>query len=217
MSTRRDGGTNSAAGSVVVGVRVAGRSKVSLLAALLAVLSALVGCAVSTPPRTSPSRQSSWAYSVAVSAHRTSVPPALAACGLSGAAPGGPPAGTAAAGTAAAQGGCPVRVASAPAAIAHEVCGEVFPAAVLLGWGPTTVGQLRAYQYGGPIARHPLTRAFPGQAADQPAAWCLLRAGSHSSTLWGTIASGQHGRAITVSGPGADTYRGLMTQPPRVP
>jgi hypothetical protein len=93
----------------------------------------------------------------------------------------------------------------------------VFPTAVLLAWDPSTVGQLRAYQYGGPIAHHPLTHTFPGQPAHQPAAWCLLRAGPHTSTLWGAVATGQHGRAITVSGPGAGAYHGLMAQPPRVP
>ena len=208
----------------MVDVRVAGRSKLSFTAALLAVLGAVVGCAASTPPRSSPARQPNAAHSAAVSAHSTAISPPLAACGLSGTAPAGPAAaagpaadGTAAANTATAKDGCPMRVALTPAAIAAEVCGEVFPAAVLLGWSPSTVGQLRAYQYGGPIARHPLTRAFPGRTAHQPAVWCLLRVGPHSSTLWGAIASGQHGLAISLSGPGAGTYRGLMTQPPQVP
>jgi hypothetical protein len=77
----------------------------------------------------------------------------------------------------------------------------VFPKSALLGWTIATVGELRAYQYGGPVAHLPLRSAFIGVPSGERGAWCLLQQGSESSSLWGAVRGSAPGRAITVTGP----------------
>jgi hypothetical protein len=109
-------------------------------------------------------------------------------------------------------GGCPML-----ADPGYTVCLRTFLRHRVLGWESTTVAQLRSYQFGGPIAHRPLQHAFPGSARTRLAAWCLLRDGPNTASLWGTLASGRRQHAITISGPGAADYRGPMTAPPQVP
>lgn len=97
------------------------------------------------------------------------------------------------------------------------LCRAALPDRVLLGWTAATVGELRAYGYSGPVAHVPLRAAFPGVATRAPAAWCWLRAGQKSGSLWGAVPGHGAVRAITVTGPGAARFVGEMHGPPRVP
>ena len=95
-------------------------------------------------------------------------------------------------------------------------CGAAFGDR-LLGWSAATVGELRAYRYGGPVAHVPLRAAFPEVAASAPAAWCLARGGGHAATLWGLVPGRPVAPAITVVGPDRPRPVGPMDGPPRVP
>jgi hypothetical protein len=96
------------------------------------------------------------------------------------------------------------------------VCVEAFPHRPLSGWMPATVGALRSYQYGGPVARLPLRTAFPGLRRTHPAAWCVLQDGPDVISLWGVVPGNQPRRAIRIVGPG-DRRLGRMDRPPQVP
>jgi hypothetical protein len=93
----------------------------------------------------------------------------------------------------------------------------MFGTSVVLGWDRADVAELRTYQYGGPVAHLPLQSAFPDVPAAARAAWCLVRQGAGSASLWGAVPGWQPQRAITITGPGEDRYRGDMHGPPRVP
>ena len=100
---------------------------------------------------------------------------------------------------------------------ARELCVRTFPRRTVLGWDTATVAQLRAYQFGGPIAHHPMGDAFRGTPVDHVGVWCLLKDATNASSLWGAVAGNEPRRAITVTGPGEGHFRGQMAGPPLVP
>ena len=77
----------------------------------------------------------------------------------------------------------------------------------------TTVGDLRAWGYGGPVQKHPLGSVFPSAAPSEPAIWCWTRDATDSYTAWGAHARDAAGRAITVIGPTDQVPVG----PPKIP
>src|SRR6266487_2072323 len=81
---------------------------------------------------------------------------------------------------------------------AAALCRDTFTHSTVLGWDGADVAQLRAYQYGGPVAHVPLRSAFPGVPASAAGAWCLVRQGPDSASLWGAVSGSQPRRAITV-------------------
>ncbi len=100
---------------------------------------------------------------------------------------------------------------------AEQICGAAFAGGTLLGWTKTYVGDLRAYQYGGPVARVPLRSSFAGQPPTTRGAWCLVRRGPASASLWGVVPGLRPVRAMTVTGPGEDRFRGELRRAPVVP
>ena len=100
---------------------------------------------------------------------------------------------------------------------AEKLCTDMFAGRSVLGWTSTDVAGLRAYQFGGPIPHVPLRSAFPGIPATQVGAWCVVREGPQSNSLWGAVAGARPVRAITVTGPGEGTFRGEMLRPPQPP
>jgi hypothetical protein len=70
---------------------------------------------------------------------------------------------------------------------AEKICRDTFPNRTVLGWMSANVGELRAHQLGGPAAHYPLRSAFAGVAATNPGAWCVLREGAQSASLWGAV------------------------------
>lgn len=104
-----------------------------------------------------------------------------------------------------------------PLKSASTICRDTFTHHVVLGWDDAKVAELRAYQYGGPIAQRPLESAFPHVPANTPGAWCVVLQGPDSSSLWGAVPGSPPRRAITITGPGEDRYRGQMHGPPQVP
>ena len=113
----------------------------------------------------------------------------------------------------AAPAGCPDDRADAPATI----CRAAFPHGGVLGWDSADVAGLRAYQYGGPVPHLPLKSAFPGAPTSTVGAWCLVRLGRESVSLYGVVPGRQPQRAITITGPGEGRERGQLHGPPHVP
>jgi hypothetical protein len=104
-----------------------------------------------------------------------------------------------------------------PVTSAETLCRDTFESSTVLGWTAADVGELRAYQYGGPAAHFPLRSAFAGIPATQKGAWCWVRQGPGSGSLWGAVPGATPQRAITVTGPGEDRFRGEMHEAPVVP
>lgn len=104
-----------------------------------------------------------------------------------------------------------------PTVSSAEICRAALPHRPVVAWADTTVGGLRAYQYGGPVARLPLQTRFPRVPAGQRAAWCWVRQGPQTDSIWGATLGSPARRAITITGPGKNRARGLMRGPPRVP
>jgi hypothetical protein len=77
----------------------------------------------------------------------------------------------------------------------------------------TTVGDLRAYGFSGPVRRTPLATAYPSAPASDRAAWCWTRDTPDSYTAWGARAPDDAQRAVTVNGPTDTTPSG----PPIIP
>jgi len=124
--------------------------------------------------------------------------------------------------------GCAAEHVGRPAAVAatsggaslpsaERICRDTFPESMLLGWTSATVGQLRAYQYGGQVAHVPLRTLFVGVPSEERGAWCWLRQGPGSGSLWGAVLGSAPQRAIIVTGPGEDRFRGEMQNAPVVP
>jgi hypothetical protein len=187
------GRTNWFTDLVRVGMTARCRFRVIIVLAVIAAASTLAGCT---------SRPVPAAYRHTQHAQHSDVtqPPqhaTVSVCASAGVAAGG---------------GCPML-----ANPGYADCLRAFTGGRVLGWEPTTVAHVRSYQYGGPIAHRPLQHAFPGTAGSRHAAWCLVRTGPDTASLWGALASGRRQHALTISGPGAANYRGLMTAPPQVP
>jgi hypothetical protein len=107
--------------------------------------------------------------------------------------------------------------ARASLASADETCLDTFPASRVLGWMSVNVGELRAYHFGGPVAHYPLRSAFPGVAATQPAAWCVVREAAQSRSMWGVVPGHRPERAVTLTGPGEGIPLGRMQRPLQPP
>jgi hypothetical protein len=100
---------------------------------------------------------------------------------------------------------------------AQMICRRAFSSSTVLGWVTANVGELRAYQYGGPVPHLPLQSAFAGIPAGQQAAWCWVRDRPGTASLCGAVPGTPPQRAITVTGPGEDKFRGEMHPVPVVP
>jgi hypothetical protein len=100
---------------------------------------------------------------------------------------------------------------------AHAACRAMLPGLRVTGWERATVKGLRSYQYGGPVAHHPLRRVVRRLPAGESAEWCWVQGAPHSGTLYGVVPNVAVQRAMTVSGPGEASIRGRMHGPPRVP
>jgi hypothetical protein len=122
---------------------------------------------------------------------------------------------TASAHQGAARAGTPVAVHLA-ARPARSLCVAALPNRPISGWMPATVGALRSYQYGGPVAHRPLRSAFAGLSPAHPGAWCVRRDGSRAISLWGVVGGRCPRLAIKIVGPGIRPL-GLMDRPPQVP
>ncbi len=109
--------------------------------------------------------------------------------------------------------GCP----DVRADVEATICRAAFPHDGVLGWDAAEVAGLRAYQYGGPVPHRPLESAFPGTPASTVGAWCLVRHGRRSASLYGVVPGRQPQRAITITGPSEDRERGQLHGPPQVP
>jgi hypothetical protein len=103
-----------------------------------------------------------------------------------------------------------------PPLTAKEVCGVALPQQKLLGWGTTTVGDLRAYHYGPPRMKPPLARSFPGVPDDAAGYVCVTRAGTDASAWWGVV-DRTAAHAVTVNGPGEGQPLGRVSSLPPIP
>ena len=83
----------------------------------------------------------------------------------------------------------------------RALCRQALPDRDVVSATVTTVGNLRAWGYGGPVQKHPLGNVFPSAAPSDPAVWCWTRDAVDSYTAWGAHAPDAAGRAITVIGP----------------
>jgi hypothetical protein len=106
--------------------------------------------------------------------------------------------------------------ATGPSA-AGQVCLQAFGAATLLDWTGGTVGQFRAYQYGGPKATIPLAHAFPGVPGGTRGAWCGTKEGAQTTQWWAAIPGHKPGMLITITGPGEGVKHGYVPAVPQVP
>jgi hypothetical protein len=105
--------------------------------------------------------------------------------------------------------------ASTPATTTDPLglCRQALPDRDVISATRTTVGDLRAWGYSGPLQKHPLGNAFPASAPTEPAAWCWTREAVDSYTAWGVHAPDLAERAITVTGPTDEIPAG----PPIIP
>jgi len=92
----------------------------------------------------------------------------------------------------------------------------MLPGRTIQAWQQVSVRDLWNYQYGGPVAHHPLAGHFGQASPGQKAAWCWVRDDGDTATLWGVVPGHGVGSAITVSGEGGEP-RGVMENPPFVP
>jgi hypothetical protein len=116
----------------------------------------------------------------------------------------------------AATAGCSTAAGSNALTSAHATCEAMLPGRDVQAWQSVTVRDLRAYQYGGPVASFPLEHAFAGAKPAQSGAWCWVRTDRNTGDLWGAVQDHGVGLAITVSGPGGQPH-GVMSGPPHVP
>ncbi len=100
---------------------------------------------------------------------------------------------------------------------AEAICRLALPDAHVIAWARATVGRLRAYQYGGPVAHRPLAAAFPHAAAAAAAAWCFTVPTSRTVAMWAALPGAAPLRAIQVSGPIDRQPAGLQPGPLQVP
>jgi len=108
----------------------------------------------------------------------------------------------------------PATSASAGSQVSAErMCRDAFPRATVLGWRDANVADLRAYQYGGPVAHFPLRTAFVGVSPARRGAWCWLGEGPDSGSLWGVVPGSASQRAIGITGTGEGRFRGQMNVP----
>src|SRR3954451_19614372 len=101
--------------------------------------------------------------------------------------------------------GCPDDRADAAA-----ICRAAFPHGGVLGWDAADVAGVRAYQYGGPAPHRPLEWASPAAPASPVGAWCLIRHGRRSASLYAVVPGRQPQRAITITGPGVHCERAQL-------
>jgi hypothetical protein len=103
-----------------------------------------------------------------------------------------------------------------PVLTAQQLCTSALTGRSVLGWGTTTVGDLRAYRYGPQGNPPPLLKAFPGTPDDAPATWCATKAAGRATAWWGVWSDEAH-RVITINGPGEGHRLGEVSGPPPVP
>lgn len=99
---------------------------------------------------------------------------------------------------------------------ALAVCREELPGHDVVSGTWTTVGALRSWESGGPIARQPLAHVFPKASAADQAAWCWTKNAPHVYTMWGARAhdGSQLVGKMTEGGGQADTPPSGVVQPP---
>lgn len=110
----------------------------------------------------------------------------------------------------------PAATRSPDAGFAEGLCRRTLPDRRVTAWGTTTVGAMRAYRYGGPVATRPLADAFPGAPSGRRGAWCWVRNMPNTGSLWGAAGSTAR-RAVTVTGPQPDAVQGVLHRPVQVP
>ncbi len=96
---------------------------------------------------------------------------------------------------------------------ALTACRQAMPKLDVVSGTWTSVADLRGWGVGGPVARHPLSGAFPNARPTDQAAWCWTRDLPDSYTAWGVRPPGESERALGVSGPSMPIPSG----PPLVP
>ncbi len=111
---------------------------------------------------------------------------------------------------------CSTAAGSAPASGGRALCENMLPGRTIQAWESVSVRSLWGYQYGGPVAHHPLAGHFGGVRPGQAAAWCWVSDDKDTGSLWGVVPDHGTGRAITISGHGGQP-RGVMEHPPYVP
>lgn len=98
-----------------------------------------------------------------------------------------------------------------------HICEGAFGATDLLDWGPGTVANFRAYQFGGPKATVPLPHAFPAISGSTRGAWCGIRGGPDAIHWWAVVVGHNPATLITITGPGDGAGHGSIAAPPPVP
>jgi hypothetical protein len=84
---------------------------------------------------------------------------------------------------------------------ALDLCKQALPGRDVVSGSATTVGALRDWGYGGPVAHHPLATVFATAAPTATAAWCWTKEAADSYTAWGVLAPGSVAQAINITGP----------------
>ena len=78
-------------------------------------------------------------------------------------------------------------------------CEAMLPGRTIQAWESVTVRDLRAYQYGGPVAHVPLEHAFAGAGAGQDGVWCWVRIDRTPGACGASSKGHGVGRAITMT------------------
>jgi len=99
---------------------------------------------------------------------------------------------------------------------ARQRCAAALPGRTLLGWGDTTVGELRSYRYGPPNRQPVLADKFPGVPDGDGGTWCVTR-DEPSATAWWGVADGVAEHVVTIQGPGEGAPQGEVTGGPVIP
>jgi hypothetical protein len=83
---------------------------------------------------------------------------------------------------------------------ALAACRLALPGQDVVSATESTVDSLRAWGYGGPVAKHPLANAFPSAAPTDDAMWCWTRQAADDYVAWGVWGTTAV-RAIGLVGP----------------
>lgn len=106
--------------------------------------------------------------------------------------------------------------ASAPSGGALAVCRQELRGRDVVSGTWTTVGALRDWGHGGPVATQPLAHVFPTASAADQAAWCWTKDAPQTYTMWGARAQDGAQFAFKMSEAGSwnDPTPSGVIQPP---
>jgi hypothetical protein len=96
---------------------------------------------------------------------------------------------------------------------AQAICRTALPGRTVVSASGTSVGQLRAYQYGGPVAHRPLAGSFPEAPGSGKAEWCWTRDTLETLSAWGVRSGEPPIRAMTITGPSTGIPAGAPIVP----